>query len=72
MTRWVKTAGVLLVLLIPGGFLAFFGYALARAFLHRRHQLAQAKEGGADQARFGRVVAELRPQDVLRELRAAL
>jgi hypothetical protein len=69
MLRWARTIFVLLLLLVPGGFLVLLGLAVARAFLNRKRALSETKD---TQPRLGEVLAQMRPRDVFRELRATL
>ena len=64
MSLWVRTIWVVMVLIVPGGFLLFLGFALGRAWL-RRYRVAQAS-GAATRSVF----ASLSWGEVARELRA--
>jgi len=70
MSIWLKTIWVATVLVVPGGFLLFFAYLLARAVMHNWHlSVAQSPD---QQVRLLQVLRQVQFQDLLREARTAL
>ena len=68
MSVWWKMVLGLLMVLLPGGFVLLFAYALFRA-LHHGWVVAQAQGG---KVHLRDVVASIHFRDVLREARTAL
>jgi hypothetical protein len=66
---WAKAFWVVLVLIVPGGFLVFLAYAFGRAFLNGRRVVARANGG---EVHLKDVLAQVRLSDVLREVRASI
>ena len=70
MPIWLRTIWVGTVLVVPGGFLLFFAYLLARTVM-RNWQIAAAQN--PDQAvRVFRVLRQVQLQDLLREARTVV
>ena len=47
MPGWVRTFWAAVILILPGGFLLFLGYAFGRALLQTRRAVAEAHGGDA-------------------------
>lgn len=69
MPGWVRTFWAAVILILPGGFLLFLGYAFGRALLRTRLALAQSHGG---EAHFREILASVRLRDVLHEVRASI
>ncbi len=69
MPGWVRTIWVAVVLIVPGGFLLFLGYAFGRALLQTKRTVAKAHGG---EAHLRDVLANVSFKDVLHEVRASI
>ncbi len=70
MPGWARTFWVGVVLIVPGGFLLFLGYAFGRALLRtKRAAAANASDGEARPHRFP---TQVTLKDVLREVRTSI
>jgi hypothetical protein len=70
MSIWLRTIWVATVLILPGGFLLFLGFLVARTVMRIRHE-ALAQQPGQD-VRLLNLLSRVRFQDLLREARASL
>ncbi len=69
MPGWARTFWVAVVLIVPGGFLLFLGYAFGRALLRTKRAASNAPNGAA---RPSRLPAHVTLKDVLREVRTSV
>jgi len=69
VSGWLRTFWAAVILILPGGFLLFLGYAFGRALLQTRRAVAEAHGGDAD---LREVLASMRLKDVLHEVRASI
>jgi len=69
VSGWARTFWVAVVLIVPGGFLLFLGYAFGRALLRTKRAAANAP---GKEARPRPFPARVTLKDVLREVRASI